>query len=87
MLRISRKEEPAQPEVLRLDGSLAGAWVDEMRRACRPVDGHAVIVDLGGVSWIDRDGVGLIAELRRSGVSFRNCTGFVAELLKEVAPC
>lgn len=87
MLRITRREEPAQREVLRLDGSLAGAWVEEMRRACRPADGRAVLVDLGGVSWIDQDGLDLIAALRRDGVSFTNCSGFVAELLKGVAPC
>ena len=87
MLRITRQEEPTRRDVFRLDGSLAGAWVEETRRACRPAGGRRVIVDLGGVSWIDRDGIGLIAELRREGVTFTNCSGFVAELLKGVTPC
>ncbi len=87
MLRITRREEPARRDVFRLDGSLAGAWVEEMRRACRPADGRAVVVDLGGVSWIDQGGLDLIAALRREGVSFTNCSGLVQELLKGVAPC
>jgi anti-anti-sigma regulatory factor len=44
--------------------------------------GAALRVDLGGVSFIDREGVELLLRLRGRDVALVNCTPFVAEQLK-----
>jgi anti-anti-sigma factor len=79
MLRISKFGVVADATVLRLDGSLAGAWVDELRRLCETsvADGQAITLDCGGISFIDSKGIALMRELRRRHVSLTNCSPFL----------
>jgi GAF domain-containing protein len=42
-------------------------------------------LDLSDVSFVGREGIGLLRDLRARGVAFLNCSPFVAEQLKAVA--
>ena len=71
-------------ETLRLEGHLGGPWVGELRRSCDRVlsNGKRLTLDLADVSFIDRDGVGLLRTLKCAEVEVRNCSPFVALQLK-----
>ena len=90
MLRISCEcEEPAQVTV-RLEGEVKGRWVEELRRECDRFvgaggDRKRLILDLAGVSSIDAAGLGLFRELRAESFVVKNCSPYLAELLKDVA--
>lgn len=68
--------------VLRLEGRVIGPWVDELRRACEPLGGRALTLDLAGVSFVDRRGVELLRTLGAGDVAIIRCSPFVAEQLK-----
>ncbi len=91
MLRISCEcEQPTQVTV-RLEGDVKGRWVEELRRECdRFVGGLAngrkrLVLDLAGVSSIDAAGLGLLRELGAESLVVKNCSPYLAELLKDVA--
>jgi hypothetical protein len=71
---------------LRLEGRVAGQWVDELRRSCAEAlgTGRELVLDLTSVSFIGRDGLALIGELPRNRVRIERCSPFVAEQLKRV---
>ena len=72
---------------LRLEGSIAGPWVAELRAACKAVmaEGRGLKLDLGDVSFVDADGVALLGGLQSRGVSLIECSPFVEEQLKGTA--
>jgi hypothetical protein len=57
-----------------LCGRLAGPWVQELRSCWEDTRqiaaGSQDIVDLSGVTFIDENGEGLLADMRAAGVSF-----------------
>lgn len=79
MLRISKLNAVTEATTLRLDGSLSGVWVEELRRLCETTlaDGKAITIDCGGISFSDSDGVALMQELRGRQVSLTNCSPFL----------
>lgn len=87
MLRIT--EQPGADgsfAVLRLEGTVAGRWVTELRRAFgakHRADGQPVVIDLDKVSFIDSAGIEFFEEVA-SGVRIVNCSLFAAEQLKDV---
>lgn len=92
MLRISRSQslDSGEPEVLRLEGRVTGPWVAELRRVCAEAlgrNGHSrssLVLDLGGVSFLDPDGIALLEELADGRTLFTNCSAFIAQQLKGV---
>jgi len=90
MLRISERVVANDARTLLVEGHVAGAWVNELRRVC---DEHLadhrrglpLVLDLTGVAFVDHDGLALFRDLARGEVSFVNATPFVAEQLKGVA--
>jgi anti-anti-sigma regulatory factor len=89
MLRITFDTAPSDGhyvDVLKLEGELAGRWVQELRRTCDDAlqDGaDSLLLDLRAVTFIDLDGVALFRELG-DRVSVTNCSFFAAEQLKEL---
>jgi RNA polymerase sigma-70 factor (ECF subfamily) len=65
---------------LRLEGRLAGPWVEELRAACASVAGGTPALDLDAVDFADAAGVAFLAPLARRG-HVRRCSGFVRALL------
>jgi hypothetical protein len=84
VLRIELLDGQDGTATLELAGRVVGPWVDELSRSCeRILDvGGTLNVDLGGVSFVDHDGVELLKTLRARDVTLVNCSPFVVEQLK-----
>ncbi len=84
MLRIVEEQTTNNSTTLRLDGRIAGQWVEVLRTSCEQVfqnDGR-VILDLTGVTFADHDGVQLLQQLHQQQVVLINCTPFLQEQMK-----
>jgi anti-anti-sigma regulatory factor len=85
MLKISFVELASRSVVLRLEGQVAGPWVEELRTSCERflTEGRQVTLDLTYVSFVDHNGIVLFRALAGHWVGLTNCSPFVVELLKE----
>ncbi|MEP6669014.1 MAG: hypothetical protein ABJF10_07680 [Chthoniobacter sp.] len=85
MLRISITSPAENTATLRLEGHLAGAWIDELRATCDRMlaAGRSVTLDLGDVSLIERPGLDLLAALSRRSVALVRCSPFQEEQLRQ----
>jgi hypothetical protein len=83
MLRISKIESSPGEVILRLEGSLIGLWVNELRTCCDAVrnDGHQLSLDLTEVLFADSKGLALLRTLRKSNVGLAGCSPLLAEQL------
>jgi anti-anti-sigma regulatory factor len=84
MLKISQIKPPNHVITLRLEGRVIGPWVEELRSECERLleSGAAVLLNLEGVTFVDRSGVALLQRLRQRGVDLRGCSPFVEEELR-----
>jgi anti-anti-sigma regulatory factor len=66
------------------EGQVVGPWVEELRRSSEQllIAGTRLVIDLNGVSFVDRDGVQLLRSLKSRGVTVVNCSPFVTAQLK-----
>jgi anti-anti-sigma regulatory factor len=89
MLKITEHANPAgEGAILRLEGRVAGPWVDELRRVCTERRQHAnahdpLALDLRDVSFIDPAGIAFFDEISGE-IGLINCSLFAAEQLKAV---
>ena len=88
MLRITVHDTPSEV-TLKLEGSLAGAWVAELEEAWRASNsklaGRVIRVDMTGVDRVDPAGKYLLALLRGRGtvlVSSGKVTQIEAEIIE-----
>jgi len=80
VLRITQLETAAGA-VLRVEGRLAGAWVDELRQA---QERHrARSLDLHGLQLADGDGLLLLRRFVVDGVELQHLSGYLSALLAE----
>ena len=84
MLRIESKAHGSNGLELHLEGQVVGPWVVELERICEDAltAGSHLLLDLGNVSFVSREGVALLARLRDGHACLSNCSSFVAEQLK-----
>jgi len=84
VLRIQLLDLQDGTATLQLAGRVVGPWVGELSRSCDLVlgVGGTLSVDLGEVTFVDRDGVELLRSLRGRRVALVNCSPFVTEQLK-----
>lgn len=85
VLRIFQATAVDGSVVLRLEGTLRGPWVGELRELSsgilqRPTT--RLVLDLSEVSFIDAQGLELLRELSSRSVSLRNCSLLVTQQLK-----
>ena len=70
MLKITTVAN-AESTALRLEGRLAGPWVQELERCWDSVVGtttnHPLTVDLSAVTYVDSDGKDLLKKIHRQG--------------------
>jgi anti-anti-sigma regulatory factor len=84
-MKITVVESSSEGVRLRVEGRLAGRWVEELRRTCEL---HAInggirlILDLADVSFADAEGIKLLKELSIRWVTLFNPSSLVAEQLK-----
>lgn len=85
MLKITT-ERDAEGVRFRLEGKLAGPWVDELERswyvAAEAAEGQRILVDLAGVTFIDVEGKKLLGWMNEQGAQFR-CTGCMTKGIVE----
>ena len=83
MLKITVSNQGSSRHIIRLEGKLLQAWVDEVRRFCvEAEDGSLPGLDLSGLSFVDRRGAEMLQQLLRQGVRIHACSPFVAALLR-----
>jgi hypothetical protein len=84
MLRISEVATPNPSVTLRLEGRMAGPWVEEARQVCERIltSGRALKLDLAEVEFLDATGAALLERLRSQGVRLVACSPFVQTCLK-----
>ena len=72
---------------MHLEGQIAGAWTEELEKACREVldEGSSITLDLADVTMIDRKGITLLTELGCQGVELARCSPFQEEQLRLAA--
>jgi hypothetical protein len=71
--------------VLRLEGRLVGAWVDELARATHGAmdEGTGLTLDLAGVSFADARGIAALRDAAGRGVRITGGSTFVTELMRQ----
>ena len=85
MLKITRVVESNRKITLRLDGSVAGPWIELLRASAEPVlaEGLQLIIDLENICFIDCEGLALMKSLLGQGVQQVNAPLSVAEQLRK----
>ena len=86
MLKIVALGNSHDATTLMLEGRLIGPWVEELRHSCENALGATtrLILDLGRVTFIDREGIELLRKLADRHAQVTNCSPFVAEQLRVV---
>lgn len=90
MLRATIVESSDNAVTLRVEGRMAGRWVEELRAACELQginDGIRLILDLAEVSYVDAAGIEFLKELKGRCVTLLSPSPLVAEQLKSVESC
>ena len=82
MLRITRNGGVGRIPTLKLEGSIAGPWVGELRKVTESslAESRTLTLDLSAVGFVDPAGAQLLRELTAQ-VEFSGLSQFVAELL------
>jgi ABC-type transporter Mla MlaB component len=83
MLSVRTIDQPAEV-TLRLEGEVMGLEVAELERVASELiaQRRPVRLDLQAVTFVDREGVALLRELRAEGAEWRNASIFVLCLLE-----
>ena len=85
MLRITLQES-ADASTFKLEGKLTGPWVQELQQAWAAAQpGHALIVDLADVTFIDYAGKDLLARMHESGAKLIACSPMNRCIVDEIA--
>jgi outer membrane protein TolC len=90
MLRITTKVEEEEGRVtLRLEGKLAGPWVDEFERCwCLAAEKWKnLVVELEGVTFIDSKGKCLLAKIHGQGAKLIGAGLMTKSIIEEIVGC
>ena len=85
MLRITVVESNGSAVTLRVEGRIAGPWVEELRTTCdvhTDPDQIQLYLELEDVSFADSAGVAFLKELRDQGVRLLHVSPFLNELFE-----
>jgi hypothetical protein len=84
MLKIVTTHDAVGDATLYLDGDIVGPWIDELGRVCEALlsGGSRLDLDLSNVSFVSRDAIELLSDLRDRRARLLHCSAFVAEQLK-----
>jgi len=87
MLKITTLTN-AESIVLRLEGRLAGPWVQELERCWDSVVGsttnHPLTVDLSAVTYVDSDGKDLLKKIHKQGARLVACGCLTSCIVNEI---
>jgi anti-anti-sigma regulatory factor len=82
VLRITRVNAMDDSDTLKLEGRIAGPWVDELARLTQaPKGGRRLVLDVTDVSFADDAGVRLLRDLADHQAELRGASMFLAGLM------
>ena len=87
MLRITETSQDEKTVTLRLDGRVVATRVSELEKLYihyRDEKNKTVVLDFGGVSFIDGNGVKILESIRDERVKITNCSPFIRSLLHDL---
>jgi ABC-type transporter Mla MlaB component len=84
MLRIFRIIDGGRGETIKLEGSLHGPWVEEVRKAYDSTADQASLIrlDLADLTYLDEDGRVLLCKWIRRGAEVTACSRYVSAVLQ-----
>ena len=85
MLKITLAAMDGMAVTLKLEGRIAGRWVDELRKECNLclAKGRKLLLDLSGVSFVDDQGIRVLKTIVGRQVTPVECSLFLSELFKK----
>lgn len=86
MLKITVKTEQQSRQLI-LEGTLAGVWVDEVRRVWSFFANNAIgrrVVNLTGVSYVDAEGKRLLAAMWREGANLQATGCYTRSIVQDI---
>jgi hypothetical protein len=88
MLKISIVDTSAQSRIV-LEGKLIAPWVAELKKTWKALaadlGGREFVVDVGDVTFINREGEDALLELMRNGAKFQYRGVFSKHIVEELA--
>ena len=88
MLRITI-QNTSEVILLKLEGSVKGPWVEELRKAWLAAktmaNGEPLSANLSAVSFIDAAGRDLLLRMRKQGVVLTGASSFLRHMLGDVS--
>ena len=89
MLRITI-QRTSDSVLLKLEGSIKGPWVDELRKSwlasTKMADGQPMSIELSAVSFVDAGGRDLLLRMQRDGLTLKGPSGFLRHVLEGANP-
>jgi anti-anti-sigma regulatory factor len=87
MLRVSRSTRPPNEVILLLEGRIVAQWVGLLEEECVGLlaADQRLLLDLSGVSYLDRRAARLLRDLVGRSVKLINCPPLVEALIREDA--
>ncbi|MEZ5429382.1 MAG: hypothetical protein R2747_24245 [Pyrinomonadaceae bacterium] len=84
MLKITETDRTNRAVTLKLEGRIGGKPFEALRDECRRIlaGGDRIVLDMGGVSFIERPAFSLFREMLKEDISLINCSLFLTEQLK-----
>jgi ABC-type transporter Mla MlaB component len=84
LLKITVQKDSG-PAILKLEGKLAGPWVEELENIWRARNAtEDILVDLIDVSFVDASGKDLLAQMYQGGADFVTDSPLMKHIIKEV---
>lgn len=87
MLRITKSEE-ANSTRFKLEGKLAGSWVEAMEQSWREAladsSGRSFVIDLTSITYVDARGTQLLTEMHRHGADLRASSCLTKCIVEEI---
>jgi anti-anti-sigma regulatory factor len=85
VIRLTKHQSLGNGVVIRIEGSLSGETVGELRDLIAS-EVRAGILDLSGLASLDAEGRALLLELRAHGHRLRGGSLYIKRLLEEAQP-
>jgi anti-anti-sigma regulatory factor len=84
ILRIEKVGEDVATVTLRLEGRVVAQWVASLEDECQRVlrKSKRLVLDVAGVTFIDRNGVAMLRKMNGGRVQVVNCSPFLRALLR-----
>jgi anti-anti-sigma factor len=83
VLRITAVGGTGPVQTLRIEGRIDGVQAEELSRTATPAlaASSRLILDMSGVTFIDRAGVAVVRRLCAGGAELSGCSSFIGTLL------